>query len=91
MTLMRRREKMISIRLSDEEFAKITHACRVTGARSISDLARDAMCRLAAGTPIRGETGEDNLSARVEDLDLKVNNLREQVSRLAVLVREGAK
>jgi hypothetical protein len=89
MTLMRRREKMISIRLSDEEFAKITHACRVTGARSISDLARDAMCRLAAGTPTRGEFGGDSLSARVEDLDQKINNLRDQVSRLALLVREG--
>jgi hypothetical protein len=82
---------MISIRLSDDEFAKITQACRVTGARSISDLARDAMCRLAAGTPIRGEAVGDNLSARVEDLDLKINNLREQVTRLALRVREGEK
>jgi hypothetical protein len=88
---MRRRDKMISIRLSDDEFVKVREACRVTGARSISDLARDAMRRLVAGAPIQGEVGEDGLSARVEDLDQKLSHLQEQVSRLALLVREGEK
>ena len=91
MTLMRRRDKMISIRLSDDEFIKVREACRLTGARSISDLARDAMRRLVAGPPIRGDVGGDGLSARVDDLGQKVNQLQEQVSRLALLVREGEK
>jgi len=91
MTLMRRRDKMISIRLSDDEFVKVREACRATGARSISDLARDAMRRLVAGAPVPREAGEDGLCARVEDLDQKVNHLQEQVSRLALLVGEGDK
>ncbi len=91
MTLLRRRDKMISIRLSDDEFIKVREACRVTGARSISDLARDAMRRLVAGAPIRDEIGEDGLGARVEDLYQRVSHLQEQVSRLSLLVREGDK
>lgn len=82
---------MISIRLSDDEFIKVKEACRLTGARSVSDLARDAMRQLMAGSPIREEATEDGLSARVEDLDQKVNNLQEQVSSLALLVREAEK
>jgi hypothetical protein len=91
MTLLRRRDKMISIRLSDDEFIKVREACRATGARSISDLARDAMRRLVAAAPARGDVGADGLVARVQDLDQKVNHLQEQVSRLALLVREGEK
>lgn len=91
MTLMRRRDKMISIRLSDDEFVRVREACRVTGARSVSDLARDAMRRLVAGAPVPHEAGGDGLCARVEDLDQKVNHLQEQVSRLALLVGKGDK
>lgn len=82
---------MISIRLSDDEFIKVREACRATGARSISDLARDAMRRLVSGAPVRDGAGEEGLCARVEDLDQKLNHLQEQVSRLALLVREGDK
>ena len=89
MTLVRRREKMISIRLSDEEFIKVTEACKATGARSISDLARDAMRRLVAGVPYRGGASEDGLSARLENLDQKLNRLQEQVSKLALQAGRG--
>jgi hypothetical protein len=88
---MRRRDKMISIRLSDDEFVRVREACRVTGARSVSDLARDAMRRLVAGAPAPHEAGGDGLCARVEDLDQKVNHLQQQVSRLELLVGEGGK
>lgn len=91
MPLMRRREKMISIRLSDEEFIRVQEACRMTGARSVSDLARDAMRRMVTGATFPGSSGGDPLSARVEDLDQKVSYLQQQVSNLALLVRDGAK
>jgi hypothetical protein len=44
-----------------------------------------------AGAPAPREAGEDGLSARVEDLDRKVNHLQRQVSRLALLVGDGCK
>jgi len=89
MTLLRRRDKMVSIRLSDDEFIRVREACRMKGARSISDLARDAICRRVAGSPVREITGEDGLCARVEDLDHRINHLQEQVSILATLVGDG--
>jgi predicted DNA-binding protein len=89
MTLLRRRDKMVSIRLSDEEFMRVREACRTKGARSVSDLARDAICRLVAGPAVREINGQDGLGARVEDLDHRINYLQEQVSRLATFVRNG--
>ena len=82
---------MISIRLSDDEFVKVREACRATGARSISHLARDAMRRLVAGAPVPREAGKDELCAKVEDLDQKVVHLQAQVSILTLLVGEGDK
>ncbi len=40
---IKRRSRMISVRLSEEEYAAIRHMCLLTGARSVSDLTRDAM------------------------------------------------
>ncbi|MDR3718107.1 MAG: hypothetical protein P4K98_04845 [Bryobacteraceae bacterium] len=91
MTLLRRRDKMVSIRLSDDEFIRVREACRMKGARSISDLARDAICRRVAGPSVREITGEDGLCARVEDLDHRINHLQEQVSILATLVGDGVR
>jgi polyhydroxyalkanoate synthesis regulator phasin len=82
---------MISVRLSDDEFVKVKEACSATGARSISDLARDAIRRIMAGAQAPREASEESLSARVEDLDRKVNHLQRQVSRLALLVGDGCK
>ena len=91
MAILSKRDKMISIRLSDDEFTKVREACRAIGARSVSDLARDAMRRLVSGTPGHAENGGNGLTARVEDIDQKLSLLQQQVSRLAQLVREGEK
>jgi len=40
------RARSISVRLSDEEFASLERYCVASGARSISDLARNAICGL---------------------------------------------
>ena len=41
---------MISVRLSEEEYSALRHLCSVTGARSVSDLTRDAMRVLLDGS-----------------------------------------
>ncbi|MGD0002117.1 MAG: hypothetical protein ABSE21_18625 [Bryobacteraceae bacterium] len=74
---------MVSIRLSDEEFRRLRELCMTTGARSLSDLARDAMHRLIAGDG----TGE-GLTERVAELDQRLSHLQEKVTRLALLVGE---
>ena len=43
MTVLRRRNRMISVRLSEEEYSALMRLRSMIGARSISDLARDAM------------------------------------------------
>jgi len=78
-----KRSKMVSIRLSDEEFRRLRELCMTSGARSLSDLARDAMHRLIAGDG----TGE-GLPERVAELDQRLSHLQEKVSRLALLVGE---
>src|SRR5579862_5176161 len=40
---MKRRSRMISVRLSEEEYSALRHLCSLMGARSVSDLTRDAM------------------------------------------------
>jgi DNA anti-recombination protein RmuC len=79
-----KRSKMVSIRLSDEEFRRLRELCMTTGARSLSDLARDAMHRLIAGDG----TGGEGLTERVAELDQRVNHLQEKVTRLALLFGE---
>jgi hypothetical protein len=47
--VLKARSRMISIRLSEDEYSDLVNLCAATGARSISDLARDAMRSLASG------------------------------------------
>ena len=80
MTLINKRTRMVSIRLSDDEFRKLHEVCATTGARSISDLARDAMHRLMKdGDCANG----DGICERLQTLD-------ERVSRLESLLMQGA-
>lgn len=70
----KRMSRMISLRISDEEYEKFKQLYRSHGARSISDFARLSMQRAASieqdplhsGLVIR----IDNLSARIEALEL---------------------
>jgi hypothetical protein len=43
MTVNKPRSRMISVRLSEDEYVALQRLCIVTGARSVSDLTRDAM------------------------------------------------
>jgi hypothetical protein len=79
-----KRNKMVSIRLSDEEFSRLLEVCAAKGARSLSDLARDAMHRLMDGQGT--EQDEELLKVQLEQLAFKVGHLQEEVERLATLV-----
>jgi hypothetical protein len=49
MKILKPRSRMISVRLSEEEYATLLHLCSATGARSVSDFTRDAMRVLLNG------------------------------------------
>lgn len=73
--MMDRRNKMVSFRLSLEEYERYRHTCASAGVRSLSELARAAMQRMA---------GEE--SGRIPQED-QLRYLREEVSRLASAVQ----
>ena len=78
MTVLKRRTRMISVRLSDEEYAALMRLCIVTGARSISDLARDAMRVL-----LNGATREVVPGSHMDEFRAEIRNLGKTIEQLA--------
>jgi Arc/MetJ-type ribon-helix-helix transcriptional regulator len=67
---------MVSFRLSEEEYANLRSLCETGGARSVSDLARDAVSRLIRpDSHVEVAAALRVLEGRVDTLDLKVHRL----------------
>jgi hypothetical protein len=70
---------MISFRLSEDEYINLKNLCVNEGARSVSDLARDAVNRLITkthnghGHPV--ETVVQALQIRIEAMDVEIKKL----------------
>ena len=73
---------MISVRLSDEEYSALMRLCLVTGARSISDLARDAMRVLlnSANREVVPGSYMDEFRAQMRILDNKIEHLAAEIT-----------
>ena len=72
---------MISVRLSQEEYDSLCHLSTVTGARSLSDLTREAM-RLLLSSSFREQTLADApvlVQTQMEILNRRIDELREQL------------
>jgi hypothetical protein len=69
---------MISVRLSEEEYAALRRLCSVTGARSVSDLTRDAMRVL-----LKGANREDVLGIHVDEFRSQMRSLDRKIEQLA--------
>jgi len=74
---IRRRSRMISVRLSEEEYAALRHLCMLTGARSVSDLTRDAMREV-----LKRANREDSLGDSLEEFRAGMKNLERKVEQL---------
>lgn len=92
MTVLRKRDKQIAFRVSEDEYRALQIACLETGSRSISDLARQAAKNAAESgslTPFGGRTERNpsSLNGRVgrleEVLEQLMQDLREIKQRLA--------
>jgi len=80
MNEIRRRSRMISVRLSEDEYAALRHVCLLTGARSVSDLTRDAMRSVLKRANHDGSTGNlEEVLAGMKDLEKKVERLEAQI------------
>ena len=74
-----RKNRIISLRLSEEEYEILKSKYAAHGVRSISEFARDAMQRVLGGEPANNV----GLHTRVQRLDGKVAVLEDEVSRLS--------
>jgi hypothetical protein len=72
------RSRTISLRLSEEEYVGLKRVCVVTGARSVSDLIRDAMRAL-----LNGVNRDDVLGFRIDEFCAQLKNLDRKIDRLA--------
>jgi hypothetical protein len=73
---------MVSFRLSEEEYEGLRRICMTVGARSLSDIARDAVQRLLSNGSEPKSDGDAKLRALYERMDA----LDHEVKRLAALV-----
>ena len=81
MTVLKPRSRMISVRLSEEEYSALRQLCATTGARSVSDLTRDAMRALldSSTRDVRFSDYFAEFHARINKLDRKVEELANRV------------
>lgn len=68
---------MISVRLSEDEFTALRRLCIVSGARSVSDLARDAMQLL-----LKGANHDDILGSRMDDFRAQIVSMDRKIEQL---------
>ena len=82
MTVLKPRSRMISVRLSEEEYIALRNLCSMTGARSVSDLTRDAVHTVLRGMNREGlfENNLDEFRAGMKDLEKKVEQLEAKIT-----------
>jgi hypothetical protein len=78
MTVQNPRSHTISVRLSEEEYVALRQLCSMTGARSISDLIRNAMHVF-----LNGPNRDDVLGVHVEEIRIQLKSLDRKVGQLA--------
>ena len=83
MSVIKRKCRMISFRLSDVEYAHLVDLCQMQGARSLSDLARAAMQSLINNGATNGSA---DIEERLTHIDGRVKVLDRAVERLSQMV-----
>ena len=84
MVVLKRKTRMVSFRLSEEQYEALVHASFSTGARSVSDYARDTLFD-CLDIQNRG-TAAGALESRVERIALDVESLTRNMRQLQAAV-----
>ena len=77
MTVFKARSRMVSVRLSEDEYIALRELCSTTGARSVSDLTRDAMRAF-----LNGSAREERLHTRINEFCDQMNYLGRRIDEL---------
>jgi len=90
MPVLKRRSKMVSFRLSEQEYQDLVALCISRDVRSLSDLARDAMHGLL-GTSKRNGNGNgngDDIETAVAELHGRMAEMDRELKRLTRFFQE---
>lgn len=88
MAVLKPRERLVYFRVSEDEFRQFVSVCEHAGARSVSDLARNAVQRLIADGE-RNREGHD-IDEKIRVLERLIAAVTEQLQLLSVKqAREG--
>jgi dynactin complex subunit len=79
MAVLKPRNRLVYFRVSEEEFQLFSGMCEIEGARSISDLARLALQRLAQEHRLNTE---DDFIGKLKAINEVLNELGDKVERL---------
>ena len=77
MSVMKRRSRTVSFRLTDKEYESMMVGCLSRGSRSLSEFARTVACEQANSPE---NLSIEVLKARVEELDRVVRNLNQKLN-----------
>jgi hypothetical protein len=80
MAVLKPRERLVYFRISEDEFRQFSTACEQGGARSVSDLARNAVQRLIADRECKRKY--DILEEKMQVLDGLIAAVTEQLQIL---------
>ena len=90
MSVLKRRTKLVSFRLSDEEYEKLQEACVAEGARSISDFARAKLQKSFWGQgQSLGVQATEPVGAGTRELIDAMRELNRQLSQLVSLAQSA--
>ena len=83
MAVLKPRERLVYFRISEDEFHQFLSLCEQEGARSVSDLARNAVQRLIAGCNRQRE--DEDLAPKIQLLERLIAEVSSQLEFLATL------
>ncbi|MDX2150474.1 MAG: hypothetical protein SFV54_07055 [Bryobacteraceae bacterium] len=85
MAVLKSRSRLVTFRLSTDEYEDLKRVCIEEGARSISDFARAAVLyRVQTRSATKASLGDDlaTLSSRLEELDSALKDLSGRIARV---------
>jgi hypothetical protein len=77
MSVFKNRSRMVSIRLSEDEYIALRELCNSSGARSVSEVTRNAMHAFLAGS-----TKETVLHLRFSEVCDRMNHIGRRIDEL---------
>lgn len=86
MVVRKTRSRVVWFRLSSDEYEDLCSLCDSTGARSVSDLARAAVCQLMAEGNL---FQEHSLAGRMRTLYVNMQELALKIEHLAAMLATG--